>query len=618
LENLATITTITGHSFPSTNYNNVARVMREETEADLQEEATPESKRSTYSNADRVPTPPVPALSGDQVEIDVPDDGNCLFWAAAIGLLLPTLQDRTAFNVMYERLFGASGTVVLKSEKKEAKSKIIEINSESTREGVYHILISYDCQKDTPQQFQGQILEKLICEVFRGRVVDKMNEFDLGRQQAIYSDAGRSNWKNYTDHMRLAGSWGGDAEIQAISQLAQRNIAVSDGSTTNRYDFAGATQSLSLIHTNAAGAKGGVKNHYHFHLDKTAYTQHMQNLSGRPNVLAPLSLHVKIETQGKAAYQEGLKFTQKEEYKRAVFQYEEAVKCVPENIEYREALADTQYKLRDFASALENYIAILKYAPEKNIPALLYKLGDTLSHLDRLEEAITKYEEALAINPLDQMGVSKVGLLRAKLSQQAKPSLDDKKQPADEKLDYKKLSSLSDRLYRYIEKSDIADLQGLLLNIKSPQQREALLQGRAKPAESLASPANEAALIALQMPSDAERSKAIAVVKFLVRNGALLDVSLKEQIQKMAIENGFKIGDFSLESKSRFSQYLSRPFAPGVVSRAGYFSQSGAADNTAPLADSSQAVINDKPESLIEINLDDDWGDPNANDAAFN
>lgn len=620
-ENLAAITTVTGHSFPNTNYDNVARVMREETEADLQEEATPESKRSTYSSAARVPTPPVPVLSGDQVEIDVPDDGNCLFWAAALGLLLPTLGDKTTFNSMYNRLFGTSGVIAFETEKKGTKDEVIEINSESTKDGVYNILISYDCQKDTPLQFQGQILEKLICELFRDRVVDKMNEcFDLGRQQAIYSDAGRPNWKNYTDYMRLAGSWGGDAEIQAISQLAQTNIAISGGAVVNRYDFAGATQSLSLIHTNAAGAKGGAKNHYHFRLDKTVYTQHMRNLSGRPNGLAPLSLHTKIEAQGKAAYQEGLKLAQKEEFKQAVFQYEEAVKCVPENVEYREALADTQFRLKDFVSALENYTVILKHAPEKGTPAFLYKVGNTLSRLDRLEEAIAKYEEALMIKPLDQRGIFGLEWIRARLRKQAKPLLDDKKQPIEEKLDYKKLSSLSERLYEYIEKSDIADLQDLLLNIKNPQQKEALLRGIAKPAESLASPANEAALVALKISSHAGRSKTIAVVKFLVKSGALLDASLKEKMQKMAEENGFKTGDFLLEGKSSLVRYPSRPFALGMVSGVGYFSRFGAADDAAPLAGSPQPGVSntDKPDSLSVVNPDDDWGDPNVNDAAFN
>ena len=57
-------------------------------------------------------------LPAGMKQIDTPNDHNCLFWSAALGLLVPLLgendADKTRFNDMYARLFGTSGTVTLK------------------------------------------------------------------------------------------------------------------------------------------------------------------------------------------------------------------------------------------------------------------------------------------------------------------------------------------------------------------------------------------------------------------------------------------------------------------------------------------------------------------------
>jgi len=207
-------------------------------------------------------------------EVDVPDDNNCLFWATSLAILLPTLNDESAFNTAYARLFGTTGSLVLESKRTQ---ETINIDDTATKEGVRAMLRTYDCQKETPHQFQGDSLKKLVCDIFRNRVVDYMTQqLDEATQKSIYIEAGRADWNNYAAAMRQPTGWGGEPEIRAISQLAQVHIKVLGSGYTRDYLATGATTTLYIVHASAGKGTRDSKNHYHFGLAETVYRAHKQ------------------------------------------------------------------------------------------------------------------------------------------------------------------------------------------------------------------------------------------------------------------------------------------------------------------------------------------------------
>jgi len=214
-------------------------------------------------------------LPENHQEVDVPDDNNCLFWATSLAILLPTLNDESAFNTAYTRLFGTTGSLVLESKRTQ---ETVNIDDAATKEAVRAMLRTYDCQKETPRQFQGDSLKKLVCDIFRNRVVDYMTQqLDEATQKSIYIEAGRPDWNSYTAAMRQPTGWGGEPEIRAISQLAQVHIKVSGSGYTRDYLSTGATTTLYIVHASADKGTEDSKNHYHFGLAETVYRAHKQS-----------------------------------------------------------------------------------------------------------------------------------------------------------------------------------------------------------------------------------------------------------------------------------------------------------------------------------------------------
>ena len=156
-------------------------------------------------------------------EVDTPNENNhCLFWCAALALLLPRLDNKPHFKEMYLRLFGA-GPLFL-PRKKEPLS--IPINRQALIDGVHALLLTYDCQKDTPLRYEGNILEVLVGRVFRCRVIDKLEEITLtdSDKQMVLTDAPChiTTLKDYFTYMK-GEVFAGLAEIRAIGALAKVN-----------------------------------------------------------------------------------------------------------------------------------------------------------------------------------------------------------------------------------------------------------------------------------------------------------------------------------------------------------------------------------------------------------
>ena len=216
-------------------------------------------------------------------QIDTPNDHNCLFWSAALGLLIPLLgeneADKARFNAMYSRLFGISGAITLKG-KDDKDDAVLDIGTELTRENIRLALKTYDFSKEDPLRFIGNPLYHLIAEVFRRKVVEELPKvFSTSEQRTNIAIAEScSDWEGYLTKMVLPESWGGHPEIEAIAHLANVNITVygSGMGYPRQYLIMGAVYTLCLAYVNAAGKGSTVKNHYHYGVPETIYETHLK------------------------------------------------------------------------------------------------------------------------------------------------------------------------------------------------------------------------------------------------------------------------------------------------------------------------------------------------------
>ncbi len=212
-------------------------------------------------------------LPANLEEIDVPSDGHCLFWSAALALLLPKLDQTEEFKTMYLRLFG-KGEITLQG--KSNSSQTVQIEADDTIEGVKNLLYTYDCQKEAPNQFQGGILTTLVTQIFRARVVSKLSEIipEGDSRTAVLADRPTgTTWDQYLEYMR-GNAFGGEPEINAISHLAQVGIETHSPNYVQ-------PRNLSLVNAEIIYLIHVDNNHYHFGLANALYEKHTDNLGNK-------------------------------------------------------------------------------------------------------------------------------------------------------------------------------------------------------------------------------------------------------------------------------------------------------------------------------------------------
>jgi tetratricopeptide (TPR) repeat protein len=205
----------------------------------------------------------------DYKEIDVPNDDNCLLWAAIFALLLPHMNLVNNFNKMYETIFGTENFCLNNGEE-------IQVNSPEIKKRVYQLMLKYNFKKNTPKEFKDNILEILVCHIFRNRIVDKMDKvLDKNSKLAIVTESGRESWIKYMECMREPTAWCGDPEIYAINQLTGVNIYVlRERLSPLKYKVDKANETIYLVHTNAQGQ--GKENHYHYKLQNKLVLEHIK------------------------------------------------------------------------------------------------------------------------------------------------------------------------------------------------------------------------------------------------------------------------------------------------------------------------------------------------------
>lgn len=225
---------------------------------------------------------PTTLLPIGYTEVDTPNDYHCLFWSAALALLLPEVENKENFTKLYLKLFG-KGSISL-DPTKNAK-KIILIEHPDTIELARHMLRLYDCKKDTPKNFKENILEYLVCKTFRERVVNTLSEaISLDqRPSALLDRPAGTTWESYLEYMR-GSAFAGEPEIRAVSLLVGVNIEVFSSlyGQPRISHCEGANRTIYLVHANSNNKIDGTKNHYHFGLSNRLYNKHTQLAKDKP------------------------------------------------------------------------------------------------------------------------------------------------------------------------------------------------------------------------------------------------------------------------------------------------------------------------------------------------
>ncbi len=205
----------------------------------------------------------------EMVEVDVPNDHNCLFWSFIMAYLLPTLNDKKEFEKSYTLLVGDAETYWLNDGTE------LVVNDMNTRDAVYNLLKSYDCAKNSKIYRNENLLN--IRHVMRHRIVhEESKSFSNEHKQVIADDVSKENWDHYSHWMNQKNTWGGQAEIMGMSNMIQISIRVFSKGYDAEYKYEGSDKTLYLVYTNVSqGDKLG--NHYHYLLDEKLYKKHCLN-----------------------------------------------------------------------------------------------------------------------------------------------------------------------------------------------------------------------------------------------------------------------------------------------------------------------------------------------------
>lgn len=177
------------------------------------------------------------------VQIKVPGDNSCLFWAIAVSYLLQGLSDDAIFAERFLLVFG--------------------------RESLAHLAhVKKLCQEFRPRSnealFSDVIFNRLIREEFRRRVVDYISD-NVDEFRRFHE----GDFDVYLAGMRSPDGWGGDLEVGAASSLLQCLIHVQARGYTN--DFPGGENGrVDIIHN---------INHYNFSFSKQTYRSIFGELS---------------------------------------------------------------------------------------------------------------------------------------------------------------------------------------------------------------------------------------------------------------------------------------------------------------------------------------------------
>ena len=191
------------------------------------------------------------------INIDVPDDSDCLFSASLLGLLLPYLEENDAFSSLCQRLLGDA----------------INYLDITTIQACLH---QYD---GTLRSLNANPTFQFLLNLWRAQVANEMGAHPEIYKAYIPGETADA-FKEYITNLKIPKkTWGGEAEICAIHRLSMHSIKVYQKKTTQMTELVvyqkaaqANTHSLRLFHTRTQSASHNQNYHYHYFLPKQVHS----------------------------------------------------------------------------------------------------------------------------------------------------------------------------------------------------------------------------------------------------------------------------------------------------------------------------------------------------------
>ncbi|WP_237342887.1 tetratricopeptide repeat protein [Wolbachia endosymbiont of Folsomia candida] len=235
---------------------------------------------------------------GSFTKINVPADGSCLFWAAALAYLTPVKYDDNSFQERFEKLFGS-----VDSEELEQIQELIKSYNPSSN----NVAIRDDetIRRLVTEEFRNRVVNEIfnnkqkyldtisINDIFGSRNTDYINRFidnfsnrfkreivqyriDINklkstREDEVNNELSKVNdpefdnvdlkqfiFDSYIECMRDSKAWGGNHEIQAMSQMLHSSTVVFSDGTKHSISYDNSNDQVQLFNNG--------ESHYNFGL----------------------------------------------------------------------------------------------------------------------------------------------------------------------------------------------------------------------------------------------------------------------------------------------------------------------------------------------------------------
>ena len=201
-------------------------------------------------------------------EVDVPDNGSCLFYSVAFSVLLSKLDNPGVFQNTFARLYGQGAA--------EAENNFKQL------------LLSYNGSKSFINE-QGAALKVLVDICFRNQVVQYVNTYEKHLMEEFSTTITGIDLVQWMKTMSRPKSWGDEIAICAMASLLQHQIIVyqtnSEGHLEERARYPLNVRSDSqgtvyLHHVNAIDKKDTTnRNHYHYFISPSLIPQRPENIT---------------------------------------------------------------------------------------------------------------------------------------------------------------------------------------------------------------------------------------------------------------------------------------------------------------------------------------------------
>ncbi len=197
-------------------------------------------------------------------EIDVPEDGTCLFYSLIFSLLLPALEKAVIFQALFKQLFGQENV--------------------GAEENIKQLLQEYDGTGDFIKKHKhGTSFEKLVDIDFRKQLVAYMLSQRETFSTVEYTEREEGEFTAVMARMAKPKTFGCHREIAAVSKWLGKSIKVYQKTSGGELELlpqsygALSTEIIHLVHVPSLKREGNQNTHYHYCLLTQCFPRVIKN-----------------------------------------------------------------------------------------------------------------------------------------------------------------------------------------------------------------------------------------------------------------------------------------------------------------------------------------------------